>query len=92
VQRQFEVVSLKPAGQLTPDIILGLRADGAQVHVSWASIKDDMLIAYRLKRYQISGPEWLGSDKFDLAAKIPDGANQRYIPEMMQGNQSTSSL
>jgi hypothetical protein len=51
----------------------------------WASIKDFTIIAYRLKRYQISGPDWLGSDKFDLAAKIPDGVNQRNTPEMMQG-------
>jgi uncharacterized protein (TIGR03435 family) len=84
VQPQFEVVSIKPAGPLSPDVVLGLRADGAQVHVSWASVKDLIYIGYQVKRYQISGPDWLGSDKFDVAAKIPEGTSQRKIAEMMQ--------
>jgi uncharacterized protein (TIGR03435 family) len=84
VQPQFEVVSIKPAGPLSPDVVLGLRADGAQVHISWASVKDLIYIGYQVRRYQISGPDWLGSDKFDVAAKIPEGTSQRNIAEMMQ--------
>src|SRR5215470_3979690 len=84
VQPQFEVVSIKPAGPLSPDVILGLRADGAQVHISWASIKDLIYIGYHIRRYQISGPDWLGGDHFDVAAKIPEGTSQRTIAEMMQ--------
>jgi uncharacterized protein (TIGR03435 family) len=83
-QSQFEVASIKPAGPLTPDLTLGLRADGAQVHISWASIKDLVYIGYHIRRYQISGPEWLGGDKFDVDAKIPEGTSQRTIAEMMQ--------
>jgi len=83
-QAQFEVASIKPAGPLTPDVTLGLRADGAQVHISWASIKDLIYIGYHIRRYQISGPDWLGSDKFDVAAKIPEGISQRTVAEMMQ--------
>jgi uncharacterized protein (TIGR03435 family) len=81
---QFEVASIKPAGPLTADVVLGLRADGAQVHISWASIKDLIYIGYHIRRYQISGPDWLGGDKFDVAAKIPEGTSQRTIAEMMQ--------
>lgn len=83
-QPQFEVASIKPAGPLTPDVALGLRADGAQVHISWASIKDLIYIGYHIRRYQISGPDWLGGDKFDVAAKIPEGISQGTIAEMMQ--------
>jgi uncharacterized protein (TIGR03435 family) len=83
-QPQFEVASIKPAGPLSPDVVLGLRADGAQVHISWASIKDLIYIGYHIRRYQISGPDWLGGDKFDVAAKIPEGTSQRTIAEMMQ--------
>jgi len=81
---QFEVASIKPAGPLTPDVTLGLRADAAQVHISWASMKDLIYIGYHIRRYQISGPDWLGGDKFDVAAKIPEGTSQRTIAEMMQ--------
>ncbi len=41
-------------------------------------------MAYRIKRYQISGPNWLGSERFDVVAKLPDGTNQRNVPEMLQ--------
>src|SRR5499427_6601293 len=81
---KFEVASIKPAGPLSPDVVLGLRADGAQVHISWASIKDLIYIGYHIRRYQISGPDWLGGDHFDVAAKIPEGTSQRTIAEMMQ--------
>src|SRR5262245_59857730 len=76
VRPQFEVVAIKPAGELTGNIVLGLNADGSQVHISWASLTDLVNMAYRLKRYQISGPTWLNSDHFDVVAKIPDGFNQ----------------
>src|SRR5262245_17660324 len=81
---QFEVVAIKPAGPLTPNIVLGLNTDGSQVHISWASLTDLVTMAHRVKRYQISGPAWLGSDHFNVDAKIPDGFNQRNVPEMLQ--------
>jgi len=81
---QFEVVAIKPAGPLTGNIILGLNADGSQVHISWASLTDLVTMGYRVKRYQISGPSWLGADHFDVVAKIPDGVSQRNVPEMLQ--------
>src|SRR5262249_35483016 len=81
---QFEVASIKPAGPLTGDVTLGLRADGAQVHISRASIKDLMYIGYHIRRHQIIGPDWLGGDFWDVAAKIPEGTSQRTIAEMMQ--------
>jgi uncharacterized protein (TIGR03435 family) len=84
VKPQFEVVAIKPAGQLTANIVLGLNADGSQVHISWASLTDLVNMAFRLKRYQISGPEWIASDHFDVVAKIPDGMNQRNVPELLQ--------
>jgi hypothetical protein len=40
VRPRFEVVAIKPAGPLTPNIVLGLNADGSQVHISWASLTD----------------------------------------------------
>lgn len=83
-QPQFEVASIKPAGPLTGNVVLGLRADGAQVHISWASIKDLIYIGYHIRRYQISGPDWLGTDHFDVAAKIPEGISQQTIAEMLQ--------
>jgi uncharacterized protein (TIGR03435 family) len=40
--------------------------------------------AYGVKSYQISGPEWMNSDRFDITAKMPDGATREQIPQMLQ--------
>ena len=81
---QFEVAAIKPSGPLTSNSILGLNADRSQIHISWSSPLDLVNMAYRAKRYQISGPDWLGADHFDIVAKVPDGFDKRNIPEMLQ--------
>ena len=81
----FEVASIRPAGgqQEAQSVSLGIRIDGAQIH-GRMSLKDYIVVAYRLKNYQISGPDWLGSERFDIAATIPKDSS-RQIPEMLQG-------
>jgi len=85
VRPQFEVVSIKPALSLPQGANLGLNGDVSQVRMPWVSLKDLALRAFRVKRYQIFGPTWLGEDHFEIVAKIPDGFNQQNVPEMLQG-------
>jgi uncharacterized protein (TIGR03435 family) len=81
----FEVASIRPAAPGAPQGgVGGLRVDGAQVRTAYLTLKDYIAMAYRLKLYQISGPDWIGSDRFDVAATLPDGALPAQIPEMMQ--------
>jgi uncharacterized protein (TIGR03435 family) len=36
-----------------------------------------IIFAYRLRQFQLaSGPSWLGSDRFDIQARVPEGAKQ----------------
>jgi len=85
VRPQFEVTAIKPAApELSGDFVLGLNAAGAQVHIAWASILDLVNMAYRVKRYQISGPPGFAADHFTVDAKIPDGLTLRQVPEMLQ--------
>jgi uncharacterized protein (TIGR03435 family) len=37
-----------------------------------------------LKLYQISGPDWIGTDRFDIAASLPEGTLPAEIPRMTQ--------
>ena len=86
VRPQFEVAAIKPAApELSGDFVLGLNAKGSQVHIAWASLVDLVNMGYRVKRYQISGPSWLGADHFTVDAKIPDGFTTKHVPEMLQG-------
>jgi uncharacterized protein (TIGR03435 family) len=64
---------------------VGVQIDAAQVHCEYLSLKDYIRFAYNVKDYQIvGGPDWLGSQRYDIAAKIPAGAPRDQIREMMQ--------
>jgi uncharacterized protein (TIGR03435 family) len=48
------------------------------------SLADLVRVAYRVKPYQISGPDWMASERFDVLAKLPEGAHSEQVPEMLQ--------
>jgi uncharacterized protein (TIGR03435 family) len=81
---QFEVASIKPASEQIQQLGVGLRIDGSQVRLASLSLKDDIAIAYRLRLDQIVAPDWLSSQRFDIAAKLPEGSPQSQVPEMLQ--------
>jgi uncharacterized protein (TIGR03435 family) len=82
---EFEVASIRPSQPSPTDRVdLGLHLDGAQVHINSLPMRDYLARAYRLKLYQVTGPDWLSSERYDLNAKLPDGSTSDQIPEMLQ--------
>ena len=43
-----------------------------------------IVMAYRLKQYEYAGPSWLTSARFDIMAKVPEGAAQAQQMVMLQ--------
>jgi uncharacterized protein (TIGR03435 family) len=86
----FEVASVKPAGGLDPAAIMagkmriGMKVDAARVEIGMLSIADLIRIAYKVKSYQVQGPEWMTAERFNISAKLPDGAKEDQVPEMLQ--------
>ena len=80
---QFEVASVRPS-QSSGQERVGVRMDGSQVHVGSLPLRDCVAMAYRVKWYQVIGPEWMTTEKFDVSAKLPTGSTPSQIPEMMQ--------
>jgi uncharacterized protein (TIGR03435 family) len=78
----FEVASIKPSDP-TADAGQMIR-DPRIVALAHASLQNLLAQAYRIKNFQISGPSWLDSERFDIVAKLPDGATQDQIPAMLQ--------
>jgi uncharacterized protein (TIGR03435 family) len=39
------------------------------------------VVAYRVKRYQISSPDWMASERFDITAKLPAGGSPKEMQE-----------
>jgi uncharacterized protein (TIGR03435 family) len=84
---EFEVASIKasaPPGTGANRVLGGMHVDGAQVSWTFLSLNDYIDSAYRIRNYQISGPDWMASARFDVNAKLPDGATRKDIPEMLQ--------
>jgi uncharacterized protein (TIGR03435 family) len=81
----FEVASVKPA-QPAPmgRMVVGMRADAGMLRYTHISLKDCVRIAYRVKDFQVRGPDWIAGARFDILAKLPAGSSQDQIPEMLQ--------
>jgi uncharacterized protein (TIGR03435 family) len=80
----FEVASIRPSSPPSNDVKAGVRIAGAQVRFVSMSLKDYIGTAYGVKPQQIVGPDWLGQERFDLAATIPSGNSAAQIPQMMR--------
>jgi uncharacterized protein (TIGR03435 family) len=90
----FDVASVRPSP--APDqatMLTGLmagkqpnwvRIDGSRATFNYESLNDLIAYAYKMRRYEISGPEWLVTDRFDIAARLPDGATKDDVPEMLR--------
>jgi uncharacterized protein (TIGR03435 family) len=84
-RQEFEVASIKPFDNAVVDRMnVGVHLDGAQVHVGAFSLKDYLLMAYDIKIYQLEGPDWISSARFDVDAKLPAGMEKPDIRLMMR--------
>lgn len=83
---EFEVASIRPSppAGTSGSVSIGIRFDGAQMRCSQLSVKDYLGMAYNLKEYQISAPDWMRGARFEISAKIPEGVSRDNIPEMLQ--------
>ena len=85
----FEVASIK-ASTMTPGEAInggrnvGMKIDGARVDIGLGSLTFLIATAYRLEVTRISGPDWMAGQRFEIQAKIPEGANPEQVPEMLQ--------
>ena len=89
----FEVASIKPAPPMDPAKMMagqahvGMKIDSARVDIGFLSTADLIRMAYKLKSYQLTSPEWmngLAAQRWDIMAKMPPGTNKDQVPEMIQ--------
>ena len=91
----FEVATVKPSPPLDMTKLaeqvkagkmprFGPHVNASQAEYTYMSLKDLIATAYAVKDYQVSGPAWLATDRFDIVAKLPDGASKDDAPKMLQ--------
>lgn len=86
----FEVASIKPSEPPgNGPMFFGSRGgpgtnDPGRMTWSHATIKSLLVEAFNVRSFQITGPEWLNIDMFDIAAKLPEGATKEQTRTMLQ--------
>jgi uncharacterized protein (TIGR03435 family) len=81
----FEVASIRPSIDASRQAVAAAgRVDGAQFRIAGLTFKDYISMAYGLKLNQISGPDWITTDRFDISATLPEGGLPDQVPSMMQ--------
>jgi uncharacterized protein (TIGR03435 family) len=82
---QFEVASIRPSTLTGADHVnIGVHIDGQRVSCVSLNLKDYIAAAYDLKIYQIEGPDYIGGERFDINAKLPSGAKESQVPDMLK--------
>ena len=90
----FDVASVRPSPppdmqKLLMDLQAGKKPestniDGSRVAFGYTSLKELIAYAYKLRVYEINGPDWMVTDRFDIAARMPDGASKDDVPDMLR--------
>jgi uncharacterized protein (TIGR03435 family) len=89
----FEVASVKPSPPVPPGgggVYFGPARGGpgtpdpGQISWSYTRLIDLLMIAYEVKSYQISGPAWLSTERYNIIAKVPEGATKEQVNVMWQ--------
>ncbi len=90
----FEVASIKHADPPTPNAqgFVMFRGpsggpgtkDPGRISYPYMSLKSILMIAYDVKNYQISGPDWLDTERFDVTATMPPDTTKEQFRIMLQ--------
>jgi uncharacterized protein (TIGR03435 family) len=82
-KRAFEVANVK---LIDPNnsVFVAMSADPSLVSYRNLTLRDAIRGAYKVRDFQIVGPDWMSSVRFEVDAKLPAGATTEQIPEMFQ--------
>jgi uncharacterized protein (TIGR03435 family) len=57
---------------------------GSRVEIGFTPLAELIRLAYEVKPYQVSGPDWMTAQRFDVTATLPDGATKDEVPAMLR--------
>jgi uncharacterized protein (TIGR03435 family) len=83
-QPVFEVASVKRSKPASGIIPVGIDTEPGKLTAQNETLKNLISAAYGVKEYQISGPEWLGSERYEIVAKAAKPVGDRQLTQMLQ--------
>src|SRR5947207_10013996 len=82
---KFEVASIKPVEpRVDGRYMVRMRSDAGRLNISSFTLKAMIQAACEVRDFQIAGPDWMTSIRFDVVAKLPAGPPESKIPEMLR--------
>ncbi|MGH9476565.1 MAG: TIGR03435 family protein [Terriglobales bacterium] len=82
---QFDAATIKPAALPSGGLVrVGMRLDPTRLTASNVSLKQLIQRAYNLKPYQVQGPDWLDSERFDVTAETEQPVTQDQMAALLQ--------
>ena len=84
-QARFDVASVKPSrltgeGRNRESVV----ANPGTLTMHNVSLRSALQWAYRMKEYQVSGPAWIGDERYDISAKAADPVEEQQLRGMLQ--------
>jgi uncharacterized protein (TIGR03435 family) len=91
----FEVATVKPAAPMDQarmiaalqsggKMPIGANIDARRAEYLYLDLKTLLCYAYGVKPYQITGPDWMSTTRFDIVAQLPEGSTKEDAPKMLQ--------
>jgi uncharacterized protein (TIGR03435 family) len=59
-------------------------SDPGRINWTGVTLRDLLMNAYDVKSYQITGPAWFDSERYEIVAKVPSGATKEQAKVMWQ--------
>jgi len=79
----FEVASVKPAAAASNTRTV-MTTDPGRISYTTVALGALITKAYDLKNYQLTAPDWVWTERYDVVASLPAGATERQIPLMLR--------
>jgi uncharacterized protein (TIGR03435 family) len=91
----FDVASVRPSADFNSAAMqsamqagkmpkFGMNIEGLRAEYNQMQLRDLVANAYEVKPYQVSGPDYLNGQRFDIAARMPEGSTAADAPKMLR--------
>jgi len=80
----IDIAKMAAAMQAGGKMPVGVTVGATQAEYLYLDLKTLICYAYNVKPFQVTGPDWLGTTRFDIIAKYPEGAKKEDASKMLQ--------
>jgi uncharacterized protein (TIGR03435 family) len=92
---EFDVASVRPSAPLDVQKLaadmqagkmpnFGMHLDGLRAEYNYMSLKELVVAAYKVKPYEVSCPDWMATEHYDIVARLPEGSTKEDAAAMLK--------